>query len=161
MNVIFHVLTGAAVAATLSPEKSPVTGGVLVVGLVTTAGVHGLLDYIPHSYPINSAIDVGAAVILFCVLLIFAKAHVRPLLVTCFLGSIVPDLIDLGPGILNRHVGLGLPEVKVFPWHWRQYSGSIYDGTRRADSNLAHATVLATALGLIWRSRDRLFAVEH
>jgi hypothetical protein len=119
------------------------------------------LDYIPHSYPINSSIDVSLAVVLFCVSLFFAKAHIRPLLVTCFFGGILPDLIDLAPGILHHHVGLRLPEVKVFPWHWRQYSGSIYDGTRKTESNLAHAAVLAIALVAIWRSRDRLFAVEH
>jgi hypothetical protein len=50
---------------------------------------------------------------------------------------------------------LNLPEVKLFPWHWRQYSGSVYDGSRIAESVAAHLIVSAIALFLIWRSRDR------
>jgi hypothetical protein len=101
------------------------------------------------------------AVVVFSLSLFFAKAHVHPLLLTCFLGSILPDLIDLAPGILNRRVGLSLPEVKWFPWHWTKYSGSIYDGTRRPESIAAHGIVLAIALGLIWWWRERLFGVER
>lgn len=157
MNVTFHVLMGIAVAAALSPRKSVVGGGTLVTGFVAALGSHGLLDYIPHSYPIKSGVDVGLAFCIFSLALFFANVHIRLFLVTCFLGSILPDLIDLAPGILNRHLGLSLPEVKWFPWHWRQYSGSIYDGTRRTVSSVTHVTVLAIALSLIWRFRDCVF----
>ena len=158
VNVTFHVLTGIGVAASLSPRKPPVSRIAVVAGLASTICLHGLLDYVPHSYPIKSSIDVALALLLFGAALSLAKPHLRLLLVTCFLGSILPDLIDLAPGILNRHVGLNLPEVKLFPWHWRQYSGSVHDGSRMAESMAAHLLVSAVALFLIWRARDRFGA---
>lgn len=127
----------------------------MVAGLATTICLHGLLDYLPHTYPIKSSIDVALALLLFSAALVFAKPHLRPLLVACFPGSILPDVIDLAPGILNRHEGLNLPEVKLFPWHWRQYSGSVYDRSRRTESVTTHSIVSAIALFLIWRARDR------
>lgn len=45
-----------------------------------------------------------------------------------FSGSVFPDLIDLSPQILNKQLGVSLPEFETFfPWHKHEYSGSIYD----------------------------------
>jgi len=158
VNVTFHVLAGIGVAASLSPREPTVPKIAMVAGFASTICLHGLLDYLPHSYPIKSSIDVALALLLFGTGLSLAKPHVRPLLVACFLGSILPDLVDLAPGILNRHIGLDMPEVKLFPWHWRQYSGSIYNGSRTAESMAAHLVVSAIARFLIWRARDRFGA---
>jgi hypothetical protein len=46
-----------------------------------------------------------------------------------FVGSLFPDLVDLSPGILNKQLGQSFPIInKIFPWHWHEYSGSIYGG---------------------------------
>ncbi|MFB8787050.1 hypothetical protein, partial [Pasteurella multocida] len=37
------------------------------------------------------------------------------------------DLIDLSPAIINKQLGWNLPIFdKLFPWHFKKYSGSIY-----------------------------------
>ena len=158
MNVTFHVLAGIGIAAALSPRKPKVSRIAIVAGFGVTVCLHGLLDFVPHSYPIKSSIDVMLALLLFAGAFVLAKPHVRGVLVACFLGSILPDLIDLAPGILNRHYGFNLPAVRLFPWHWKQYSGSIYDGSRAAESMAAHLVVSTIALFLIWRARDRFCA---
>jgi hypothetical protein len=158
MNVTFHVLTGIGMAAALSPRQPQVAVASLAAGLGATIALHGLLDYVPHSYPIRSGADVILALVLLGAAWLLAKPHLRLLLITCFLGSILPDLIDLGPGILNRHAGLHLPEVKLFPWHWKQYSGSIYDGSRNTESTALHLLVLAGAISAIGLRRERVLS---
>lgn len=155
MNVTFHVLTGISVAAVLCPRKQEVTGKALLVGLGATIPLHGLLDFVPHSYPIKSSFDVIVALLLFGTALLLAKPHLYLLIATCFVGSVLPDLVDLTPGILHRHVGLSLPEARIFPWHWRQYSGSIYNGSRGIESAAFHLLVVATATFSLWWRRDR------
>jgi hypothetical protein len=155
MNVTFHVLAGIGVAAVLIPREPPISVLSLLTGLGATAALHGLLDFVPHSYPIKSGIDVMLALLVFGTALSFAKPHVRLLLVVCFLGSILPDLIDLGPGILNRRAGLNLPDIKFFPWHWKQYSGSVYDGSRTTESAVLYLLVLTIATAAVLCQRDR------
>ena len=160
MNVTFHVLTGITVATLLSPHKPEVRTSALLAGFGTTVVFHGVLDYLPHSYPIKSIVDVALALLVFGAVSFLAKPHIRLLLAVCFLGSIFPDLIDLAPGILNRHLGLELMEVKYFPWHWKQYSGSIYDGSRDTESSVYHLLVLAAAAFSIWRRHDLFGSAE-
>src|SRR5690349_9306159 len=167
MNVTFHTLTALATAAVLSSKHIKSASekvfafsdkSVLVVGFAVGVVSHGLLDYVPHTYPIRSTVDVALSLVLFAVAIFLAKPHHRLLLAVCFLGSIFPDLIDLAPAILNHHLGWSLPVVGVFPWHWRQYSGSIYDGNRKVESLLAHVLVVSVSLGLIYFYRASLFS---
>ena len=155
MNVTFHVLTGIAVAACLSPRQPSVKITSVIAGFGTTVALHGLLDHLPHSYPIKSTIDVALGLLLFGAAFLFAKPHLRPVLAACFLGCTFPDLLDFAPSILNHNLGLSLPVHKnFFPWHWKQYSGSIYDGSRKTESWLSHITAVAVALSLLWHRRD-------
>jgi len=57
MNVLFHLAVGTSIIASNShfknetkQERWVLTGVGFVVGLLS----HGILDYIPHCYPINS-----------------------------------------------------------------------------------------------------------
>ncbi len=161
MNVTFHVLTGIAAAAVLTPRKPEIPRTAIAAGLGLSAALHGLLDYVPHTYPINSRLDVALALLLFVAVLYCAHPRTRPLLAACFLGSILPDLVDLTAGILNRHAGLHLPQAKVFPWHWKRYSGSVYNTAQATPSARAHLLVVAITVLLIWRSRDRLFTTAE
>lgn len=115
------------------------------------------MDYIPHSYPIPSRMDVAFSVILFTLAIALTKPQFRVLVTACFIGSIFPDLVDLGPRILNRHLGLSLPTVRLFPWHWPQYSGSLYDGKKRVQSAVSHAVVICVWVSLFWLYRHSLF----
>jgi hypothetical protein len=87
---------------------------------------------------------------------LLARHEVRWILPACFLGAIFPDLADLGPAILNKQMQLNLPTVKIFPWHWKQYSGSIYDGSRQWLSLLNHLLVAGVSGFLIVRYRQSL-----
>ncbi len=157
MNTTFHMLAGVATAAAYSQTatRRPIT--VLGLGFATSVALHGVMDYVPHSYPIKPAADVILALALFAGAFCLAKREARPLLIACCLGAIFPDLVDLASAILNRRAGLSLPVVHLFPWHWKEYSGSIYDGSRRVASFSAHLLVLLAVAGSIYSFRSRLF----
>jgi hypothetical protein len=163
MNVVFHTLTSVATAAVLSTqlkEKKPIDSTaaltILVIGFTTGILLHGLLDWIPHQYPLPSVLDVVVSLILFSTIFILARNEARWILSACFLGAIFPDLVDLGPAILNRQMQLHLPTVKIFPWHWKEYSGSIYDGSRRWLSIFNHLVVTGMSGCLILGFRKSL-----
>ena len=79
-----------------------------------------------NSYPIRSAIDVTLSLALFIAILLFVRSRHWLLLGVCFGGRIFPDVVDLGPAIVNERMGWSLPVVKLFPWHWGVNSGSVY-----------------------------------
>ena len=166
MNVTFHTLTSLAIAAVLSTKQTkPVANEsfvfsdvpLLSIGFVAGVMIHGLLDYVPHSYPIKSIIDVALSLGFFLAATIFIRQRHRLLAALCFLGAIFPDLVDLGPAIFNKHLGWHLPVVKIFPWHWPQYSGSIYDGSRQLSSLKAHVLVAGISLSLLYLCRKNFF----
>ena len=166
MNVTFHTLTSLAVAAALSARPTKSVSNemfafsdvpLFVVGFVVNLLLHGLLDYLPHSYPIKSTVDVVLSLGFFVAGMILVRKPHRLLVAVCFLGGIVPDLMDLGPAIFNKQLGWHLPVVKIFPWHWRQYSGSIYDGSRKVGSFVAHVVVIGASLILLYVYRRGFF----
>lgn len=164
MNVTFHTLSAIATAAVLSAKETDgATAGayprasLLAVGFGTSLLLHGLLDYLPHTYPIPSALDVLLSLGLFLGAIAFAKSQHRVLVSACFLGSLFPDLVDLGPAIVNRRLRWALPVLKIFPWHWRQHSGSVYDGSQGYKSLLLHSAVSGLALILLCVFRRSLF----
>jgi hypothetical protein len=166
MNVTFHALASFATAAVLSSKLksadsrrlfAPADLPILAVGFVAGVLMHGLLDYAPHAYSIKSAVDVLLSLALFSIALLLAGRRHWLLLGVCFLGCVFPDLVDLGPAIVNKRLGWSLPVVKVFPWHWREYSGSIYDGSRGVESFLYHLIVAGGSLILLYAYRRQLF----
>jgi hypothetical protein len=168
MNIIFHTLASLSTAAVLGsrwqalnsnrlfmPSDFPFLAG----GFITGIFMHGLLDYIPHAYPIKSAVDVTVSLGFFFAMLFFVKRRLWFLLIACFFGGIFPDLVDLGPGIINNFLGWSLPTIKFFPWHWKEYSGSIYDGSRSTESLLYHLIVIGISAGLLYAFRRDLLGV--
>jgi hypothetical protein len=129
-----------------------------VIGFVAGLIEHGIMDYAPHSYPIPSGVDVLVSIILFTVAIALTKPQFRVLVTACFIGSIFPDLVDLGPPILNHHLGWSLPTAKIFPWHWPQYSGSLYHGAKRLQSALSHSVAVGVYVSVCWFYRRSLFA---
>jgi len=116
------------------------------------------MDFVPLSYPIPSGIDVVVSIALFVVAVAQTKPQFRVLVTACFMGSIFPDLVDLGPAILNHRLGWSLPTVKMFPWHWPQYSGSLYHGAKRFQSAVSHCIVIAACVSFCWFYRHPLFS---
>lgn len=137
MNVLFHTTSAIAIAVlvtnTKKIEHDKTNKSIYLTSLVAfIVGIisHGALDYIPHCYPINSKVDVFASLCLFLFLLFITNRKYRFILSASFIGCIFPDIVDLSPGIINHHVGIYVPTFKkIFPWHWHEYSGSIYHGS--------------------------------
>ena len=164
MNVTFHVLASFATAAVLNFPSQTDWRNVsnlwrYAIGFAAGIAVHGVLDFLPHHYPLRSKVDVALALILLAVFSILAARRNLSLLWICFIGSIFPDSVDLSAGIANKHLGIALPQLpfKVFPWHWKEYSGSIYDGSRAVESGAYHLSVLLICFALLYAYRNSFF----
>lgn len=128
MNVLFHLAAGFGIALAVCPEAAqPKVWSTAATGAFIAFASHALLDYTPHCYPINSKIDFIGGFILLLALTFFARKEYRLIIFATLSGAVLPDIIDLLPAILNKQFNLELPiYTKVFPWHWKNYSGSIY-----------------------------------
>ena len=153
MNVTFHTIAGIATSAALSfkpndIKDSSISSAIIkcLAGFIIGISIHGVLDFLPHEYPFRPAF-------------VLTQKQNRFLLTACFLGQIFPDLVDLGPAILNKYFGLPLLfSSKIFPWHWQEFSGSIYDGSRRFESMLYHAILLLLSGCLMYCKRKQFFS---
>jgi hypothetical protein len=151
MNILFHTTTALSIAVLLTdtrkiehstnPKKVfAISILAFVVGIIS----HGALDYLPHCYPINSKIDAIAGLIMIISVTWLTNKKYRLIIGLAFAGCIFPDLVDHLPSILNKEFGFSLPIFeKIFPWHVKEYSGSIYSGNCNI-SNLNHALLLLT-----------------
>ena len=163
MNVLFHVLTGAAVATTMAArQQGGASAGRALAGFVLGIGGHGVLDMLPHQYPLRTVADVVVSSGLIACVMVAVRPQFLLLTGMCLLGSVFPDLVDLGPHLLNRVCGPVVPELpqKLFPWHTPRLSGSIFDGSRMWLSHGMHALVLGCALATLWRSRQAFRCFE-
>ncbi|MEP6902440.1 MAG: hypothetical protein ABJA66_11865 [Actinomycetota bacterium] len=162
MNVIFHTLGSIATAAVLSAKPGEKTSNLkkLAVGFFVGILLHGILDLLPHNYPLSSTLDVFFTLFLLALTIFLAQKQNRILILVCFVGAIFPDLVDLGAEIANKHLGIPFPQFsfKIFPWHWKEYSGSIYDGTRNFESLIYHSLVFLISFLLIYFYRNKLFS---
>lgn len=155
MNVLFHTTTafGIAVLFTHTKSKKPsIATGIFIfmIGILS----HGILDTIPHCYPIPSKIDASLGLLMITIVSWRCNKKYRILVLSSFIGCIAPDLIDLSPAIINKQLGWSLPVFdKVFPWHFKQFSGSVYTHDCTI-SNINH-TILLLALGTAcWYKRS-------
>jgi hypothetical protein len=143
MNVVFHTLTSVGIthvaARALPPEPAPSgralplpRGSFAVVLAAFVAGVlsHGILDGLKHGYPIHYELDPPLGLVSIAIWCVCARPRYRLLGLVAFLGAILPDLVDLGPGVVRALVGGRLPHPSghLFPWHWHDGSGSLYPG---------------------------------
>ena len=168
MNVIFHTTTAIAVTVLLTDTSRlgdrptlkkalPTAFCCFAIGIIS----HGALDFIPHCYPINSRLDGIAGLLLILLTIWLTNRHYRLISGLACIGSIFPDLLDLGPKIINKQLSLRLtlPD-NIFPWHWHTYSGSINDG-RCNVSALNHLLLLFTIGAVIWTRRSDIIVMLH
>src|SRR6187401_3267065 len=115
MNVIFHTTTAIGVTVLLTDTSRlgnrpnitqviPTALYAFVIGIIS----HGLLDFIPHCYPINSKLDVIAGLAMILCTTWLTNRHFRAITGLACLGAIFPDIVDLGPKIINKYLNLGL-----------------------------------------------------
>lgn len=163
MNVLFHTTTAIGIAVLLtetSKDKSPMVlkrqFATAFFAFIFGVIAHGAIDYIPHCYPIHSKVDMILGLMMILSLTWLSRPAYRLIIFTAFIGSVFPDLVDLGPAMANDLLALNLPIWdKVFPWHWPKYSGSLY-GQDCGVSNLNHFLVVFIVLMICWFRRKDL-----
>ena len=163
MNVIFHTTTAIGVTVLLTNTirigDRPTTNKVIPTALCVFAiGIisHGVSDFIPHCYPINSRVDVITGLIVIFSTIWLTNRHYRLIIGLAFLGCIFPDIVDLAPKTINRHLNLGLTiPNNIFPWHWHEYSGSIYNGNCNV-STLNHLLLAISIIIALWTRQTDL-----
>jgi hypothetical protein len=157
MNVVFHILGALGTASVLAhvskPDRffpksisglaAPATG--FAVGILA----HGLMDAAPHAYPLRASADIAVALLMMAAAFAVCDPRRWFLIAACCVGALFPDLVDLGPAMLNKHLGLALRVMKIFPWHWPENSGSIYDGTQAVASLVCHLIAVIAAGGAL------------
>lgn len=158
MNVVFHTMTAIAVAVALTDSRridQSSTSAFLTGALTFVVGIisHGVLDYVPHCYPINSKIDALLGVTIILATTWLANKRYRLIVAFSFIGSMIPDLIDLAPAIINKQLGTSLPTFnKIFPWHSTDFSGSIYNNNCQ-NSAINHILLVLTLSIICWTRR--------
>lgn len=165
MNIFFHVVTAVGVTAALTDANRIESGkDSLKIGLLSmfcSCIIHGIIDYVPHTYPFSPKLDVAISLIVIIILIWRVNRKYRIILSLAIFGSILPDLIDLLPSILEKYIGLSLPVYnKVFPWHWAEYSGSIF-GKSDVVSDINHILVLTIICVVCWCRRTDLKQIFH
>jgi hypothetical protein len=158
MNVLFHVTTavGVAVVLTDTTKIKSVKESIKPAFFAFVCGImiHGVLDYMPHTYPLSAKMDAILGFLIICVATFISNRKYTFVVVFAFLGSIFPDLIDLLPSILNKYSGMDISfyQGKLFPWHWSEYSGSIFTG-KDIVSDMNHILVVLLTFIICWFRR--------
>lgn len=163
MNVIFHTAAAAATVVLIADCESKVTMTSYMLRCLLSVAVgiifHSILDYVPHCYPLNSKVDVISSLFIMIFLFWQTPKRYKIILAAAFIGNILPDIIDLLPGILNKLFNLKIKIIaKIFPWHWPLYSGSIYSGSCNV-SNLNHFIIGALVCIICWCRKKQFKAI--
>ena len=153
MNVLIHIATGFGIAVAVTNTGKIKSKKEIIItsalGLFVATVSHGLLDYTPHCYPINSKVDFIGGLLLLILLTFFCVKRFRLIMFCCLIGSVLPDIIDLLPSILNGQLGFELPVYdKIFPWHQREFSGSMYTSDCFV-SNVNIGLILLSVIGIL------------
>lgn len=158
MNIFFHTAMSVSIAVMLCDTHHANKKNFTICFIAFIVGViaHGILDYVPHGYPIPTIIDILFSVLFIGVLFWRISTDFRLLLLSSFAGSIFPDLVDLLPKLLDKylHTTIG-HNNNIFPWHWSQYSGSIYGGHYQV-SYLNHISIMIIIFIILFLNKNKL-----
>ncbi len=136
MNIIFHTAASIGLSVLLTDTRNIENSNKKTVNIVKTGAfaflsgifLHGILDYIPHCYPLSAKYDILISLMIISTVILLAKKDYKLIFIFAFIGNIFPDLIDLLPSILNKYLKLNvIVYKKIFPWHFLEYSGSLYN----------------------------------
>jgi hypothetical protein len=159
MNILFHLSTSIPLTVLVLQEKTVAVNRVGKVLLIFILGIamHGVLDAVPHCYPIPAEWDAIAGLGLMVVLFMLVNRSYRLMLTAAMAGTIFPDLVDHATAIINHRLGWQLPVWdKLFPWHWKAYSGSLYNQDCSL-SSLYHVILIMLVLFVCWWRKNVLW----
>jgi hypothetical protein len=148
VNAFFHTLTGIGIGHAVSSKVAQGTplkkgcAGVAAFGLAILS--HGILDGLKHLYPFRPETDLFFSLLLMGAWCLRLEKPYRWLFALTIFGSLLPDLLDHGPDLLNVYLGWHLPtHAKWFPWHQPGDSGSLYHGEGAFYSWTNHLIVIS------------------
>jgi hypothetical protein len=123
VNLIFHTIfsisTAPICAKKIAEGNKPLK--FLTLGFVGNIIGHGIMDLIPHNYPLTRNTDVLISFGIFLISMIFVRKKYISSVFFCFLGGAFPDLIDKAFFPI-----IGLSNIKIFPWHWANVINFFY-----------------------------------
>jgi hypothetical protein len=124
VNLIFHTVFGISTAPLCA--KRIVEGNkplkFLTLGFVGNIIGHGIMDLVPHNYPLTRNTDVLISFGIFLISMLFVKKKYISSVFFCFLGGSFPDLIDKAVFPI-----IGLGRLKIFPWNWANTINFFYN----------------------------------
>jgi len=164
MNVTFHTITSLSFSVLVSKKISPATNKYFLksdtkyflILLFINILVHGLLDIMPHNYPLNSILDVSLSLAFFLMTIFIVTKRFHLTIMMSFFFAVLPDIIDIAPKLLNKYLNTNLLVFNLFPWHYPQYSGSMYNGQYSLFSLINHSIVLAFFIVVVVINRNYL-----
>jgi hypothetical protein len=153
MMVISHSLAGVALATAMADkaETTPNPKRRYFMGAASGLFLHGLMDCLPHSHPINSYLDLASSCLIIGLALLLYRARFRLPLLSCLFGSLIADFWDLGV-LRFAHISW-----RLFPWHWKsvhEYFDALYSNS--ALQTASNILVLSVILCVIFYNRQAL-----
>lgn len=155
MNIVFHCVAATGILSIVSDQIKS-NRKIITLPILFCLGIisHGALDYIPHQYPIKSSIDVVIGLIWVVLLGLIVKAPYRLAVLACISGALLPDIVDHSPEISNKYLHTEIKVIEnIFPWHWTQFSGSLYNDNGTWVSHINHFALVFFVLLLIFWNR--------
>ena len=124
MNLIFHTVLSISTAPICAKKIMDGNKKIkyLTLGFAGNIIGHGIMDLIPHNYPLTRNTDLLISFGIFFLSMIFVKKEYISSVFFCFLGGALPDLID--KAFLPI---IGLNYLKIFPWHRATIINLFYD----------------------------------
>lgn len=123
MNLVFHTLfsisTSPICAKKIAKNNKPFK--YLTLGAIGNIIGHAIMDLVPHDYPLTTKIDVLISFVIFLLSILFVKKEYVYSILFCFLGGVLPDLID--KALLPI---IGLRQLDIFPFHWANIINFFY-----------------------------------
>ncbi|HHV30617.1 hypothetical protein [Acetivibrio mesophilus] len=156
MNLVFHtvfsVSTSPIVAKNIVKTNKPLR--YLGLGFASNIIMHGVMDLVPHDYPVTTMVDISISFVLFLLSIIFVKRELRNSVFFCFLGGVLPDLIDKGLFRVLR-----MNSIKLFPWHWANVINFFYKWyfNHAWLFSICNALAIIVSVGLLLINRRFIF----
>ncbi|MDR2736765.1 MAG: hypothetical protein LBB49_04305 [Gracilibacteraceae bacterium] len=139
-----------SVSVRISPNNKTIA-----VAFVSNIALHGAMDLLPHSHPIPSYLD-GIIALLAVFLLFCVKSRYRILVFSCYMGGVIPDIIDLGVFRV-----LHINSFKIFPWHFTSVFDILNELYTNASVNmLFNVWIFAACIGIVIWKRKRLCEIS-
>jgi hypothetical protein len=155
MNLLFHTVFSVSTSPVISKKtvRTDNTLKYLGLGFISNIVIHGVMDLVPHDYPITTMIDVFVSFALFFLVIIFVKREFRIPVFFCFLGGALPDLVDKGLFRVLR-----MNNIKLFPWHWSNVINFFYKWYKHPWLfTIGNVLTIAVSLFLLWVNRKFIF----